>query len=363
MPRFKSRLSLSDRTYGKLKAGVFSGDFREGEYLPTEDRLCRIYGVSRKTIRTALKKLAMDGLINPNHGHGWKLSPESHRKPVALVASVPLDTHREFIETLMSSLSSRGYGLLIHHLPLIPGKEGRLSDHMLLDQIGGVIHFSGLAMSKEDLRSLGRLNIPAVGVSLSAVAPYDSIAVDSVSGTKMLMEHLLSTGHRKILFLNCLIPDPSFRKRLDAYRAFVSERSIPSIVMDLPANWVSPSEAVKMNKLIKTHGIDAIVAVTDAIAKHAMLTQGMKGVEIPGDVSIAAYGDFVPKTEFIHFGVRDLSGVKYPFAEMARKAADTIVRRMEGDSSAPHLTLLPPSYTNGDSVRERRVLPERRKAV
>ncbi len=363
MPRFKSRLSLSDRICGKLKVGISSGDFREGEYLPTEDRLCKIYGVSRKTLRSALKKLASEGLLIPKHGHGWRLSPDGQRKPVALIASISLDTHPEFIETLASSLSNHGYGLLIHQIPLIQGERASILDHILPEQIGGLLHFSGRPMSREDLLSLERLKIPAVGVSLSAVVPYDSIAVDSVSGTGMIMEHLISTGHRRILFLNCLIPDPSFGMRLDAYKAFVAARKMPSIVMDLPSNWISPLEAVRMKKLIAKDRIDAIVTVTDAIARHAVLTLGMKGVQIPRDLSIAAYGDLIPKTEFVHFGINELSGVKYPFAEMARRAAETIVRRMEGDISPPHLALLPPSYAKGDSVLRKRPSPEKRKAI
>ena len=62
-----------------LRARVLSGELTAGAAFPTEAALCGRYGVSRFTVREALRVLQADGLIARRRGSGTTISPAAAR--------------------------------------------------------------------------------------------------------------------------------------------------------------------------------------------------------------------------------------------------------------------------------------------
>lgn len=54
----------------QLKEMIISGTYKSGEKLPNEASLCEKFGVSRITVREAMKKLSMMGLLDIRQGKG-----------------------------------------------------------------------------------------------------------------------------------------------------------------------------------------------------------------------------------------------------------------------------------------------------
>lgn len=72
-PTLKKR-SLCDLVCEEIQRSILRGQYRPGDRLPSEDRLCEIYSVGRGSIREALKRLEMVGLINIVHGRGVEVA-------------------------------------------------------------------------------------------------------------------------------------------------------------------------------------------------------------------------------------------------------------------------------------------------
>ncbi|NKC12136.1 MAG: FCD domain-containing protein [Gammaproteobacteria bacterium] len=69
-PRLEKRERLADRLYGQIVERIVSGALEAGDKLPSENELCRAYGVSRPVIRETLMRLQADGLIHTRQGVG-----------------------------------------------------------------------------------------------------------------------------------------------------------------------------------------------------------------------------------------------------------------------------------------------------
>ena len=62
--------SLRAQVYGQLKKRLMAGDWKTGEKIPSENELCRSFGVSRVTVRAAIQQLEILGLVETKHGGG-----------------------------------------------------------------------------------------------------------------------------------------------------------------------------------------------------------------------------------------------------------------------------------------------------
>ncbi len=62
-----------------LRASIKAGEFGEGAQLPTETMLCARYGISRFTVREALRRLQAEGLISRRRGSGSIVSGATQR--------------------------------------------------------------------------------------------------------------------------------------------------------------------------------------------------------------------------------------------------------------------------------------------
>ncbi len=58
------------KLYGILRKHITEGVYLEGDLLPSENELCKLYGMTRPTVRQALSNLANDGYISKHQGKG-----------------------------------------------------------------------------------------------------------------------------------------------------------------------------------------------------------------------------------------------------------------------------------------------------
>ncbi len=66
-----------------IREQIESGLWRPGDRIPTEDELCRLYGISRSPVRQALKELVYEGVLVRRPGAGTFLNDLSPRQAAA----------------------------------------------------------------------------------------------------------------------------------------------------------------------------------------------------------------------------------------------------------------------------------------
>jgi DNA-binding GntR family transcriptional regulator len=103
--RTRVRPLLADVVRAELRGAIVAGEFPLGTKLPNEEQLCVRFGVSRVTIREAVRGLIEDGYVVRRQGSGTYVT----RRPVL---QATLDKNFSYTEYLESSGTKAGRHLI-----------------------------------------------------------------------------------------------------------------------------------------------------------------------------------------------------------------------------------------------------------
>ena len=68
--RLPQRPTIIDDIVAEMRAKIISGELKDGDTLPSQDEMARALGVSRASLREALNRLVLMGLVEAKHGSG-----------------------------------------------------------------------------------------------------------------------------------------------------------------------------------------------------------------------------------------------------------------------------------------------------
>jgi GntR family transcriptional regulator, transcriptional repressor for pyruvate dehydrogenase complex len=95
------RLSLIDTIVDEIKGKVITGEYKTGDMLGSQDELARRLGVSRASLREALKRLEMMGLVESRQGLGTflkKIEPIDFMNPLSSFVVIDKKSAFELLE-------------------------------------------------------------------------------------------------------------------------------------------------------------------------------------------------------------------------------------------------------------------------
>lgn len=185
-----------------------------------------------------------------------------------------------------------------------------------------------LATAGSQLVLCGR---PPLGPDVPAIV----VGIDNTAGARAITSHLLSAGHRRVLFLGRRPGYTTPEARITGYREALRNHGIPH---DPNLEIDGTMERHEGYRMLDEHltrlrhqprDFTAIVAANDLIAAGARLAAHQHGLHIPHDISLVGFDDLPLATDI------DLTTVHLPHEELGRTAV-----RLALDSRTPrHRTL------------------------
>jgi GntR family transcriptional regulator len=227
--------SLYEQVHDDLLNRIHRGDVKPGEMLPTEEELCRHYGVSRITIRRAVTELAAQFLVVRKRGVGTVVTkrPVDRRafrftgfleNRTALKAE-PLSSASEPANEEVASMLQVKRGSMVQHIRVITRRNGEAFTYT----DAYTVDLPELSGTDKDYRTEAAPSY-AFGARLGrrierAEQELDAVAADSVSakhlgiarGTPVLRArrvYLDSTG-QPIRFVNVIYHPDRYRFTVD----------------------------------------------------------------------------------------------------------------------------------------------------
>lgn len=311
-------------------------------------------GVGEATVVRALRG---SGYVSPaTKARVIKAARELNYRPNHLARSLALGTSQfigliagsdivsafhPYLGTLEQGIRNAGYSLLFC-IATSDSQDAERSclEEMISKRTGGVIVSPGtLSSSAEPYREALDSGVHLVIVDKlvdGLAAPQ--IIVDQYKSGRIATEHLISLGHRDIIYLAIPATSNVGRERARGFREAMEDAGIP--VTDSSIVEVDRTEEAGMKaaaQLLKTDRLPTgIVTRHDVVAIGLMQTILDAGLSIPGDVSIVSHGDHGPM-----YALRvPLTTVHTPTEQMIDVALKMILDMVSGIPVKPEVTLL-----------------------
>src|SRR5260221_4905166 len=184
----------------------------------------------------------------------------------------------------------------------------------------------------------------------------DAILLDTAAGARLAVSHLIDAGHSRIGLLTGPPDLLTARDRQAGYEQSLSEHGI----------LIAP-ELIRAGSFLHDHAIEAatallrlnppptaIFAANNVLAEGCFMALSAAGMKVPKDMSVVAFDD-VPWMNMVN---PHLTAVRQPVADMARSAADVLLRRLREDGQRSPST----SVFQSELIVRGSVAPARNKA-
>ncbi len=326
-----------------LKGQMETGEIAPGEKLPSEQELCRRFGVSRSAVRQALKNLAHQGCAESVKGVGTfcRLRPENGRL-TANIGFIGFFSHSyifpRIIQGIDSVLYREGFHLLIGQSLYRLERERSILQSYIDKPVDGIIlepvcdgnpEYSNRSLVEEAIDR----GIPVVFIDNTIPGiETASVSLDDFSTGYAAVSHLIEKGHRRI---GLFYQEDYYTKlqRTAGARACISEHGERNIrfwessfrgqgehsTAKRQAEAFLASAGREITALMCTSDEDAIVCIE---AAEAM------GLRIPEDISVIGFDDW-EASSLQRIG---LTSFEHPGRTMGGMIARSLIDEIKGES-------------------------------
>ena len=336
------------------------GNLRYGDRLPPEKKLMEQFGVSRQTVRRALKTLGDEGVVESRRGSGTYVCEKKRVRSGREVRIAAMLTYADtyifpsILKGMEGGITDAGCVLQISVTDNAVEKERMILREFIRNRsIDGLIAEtvrSGLPNPNLDLyRELEKTGIPILFInSFYRELDCPHVSMDDSRAGYLAARHLLECGHTRIggIFK---ADDGQGHLRYAGYTRALIERDIKVIGRSII--WMDSEEIHEMegegSRIMKRlEGCTACVCYNDEIAYRLVSLMRNAGKKVPDDLSIVG----IDNSSLARFCTVPLTSVNNPVEELGKTAAGQIVRCVTGDEPMETMELEPELVVR-DSVR------------
>ncbi len=203
--------------------------------------------------------------------------------------------------------------------------------------------------TKNNIEYLISLNIPYVliGRRFEDIAS-NYVICDDIHGGYAAAEHLISLGHKNILFINAPEYISSSRERFAGINEAMKAHSGKGCT--LCTETVSPANSDKeISGILKKHPhCTAIICFSDIIAMQVCYFLGSIGKSVPNDVSVIGFDNIASKY-YLPLMITSVTSSK---TKMSAKAVDVLFGELDGKNNSPMQLILPTKIVERDTTKK-----------
>ena len=230
--------------------------------------------------------------------------------------------YSKLFQNIAIEFGKTGHSCTLEILSHRDEKDGTLPMSVTEGQLDGVIALGPL--TEPCMKSILSLDIPCVFTDNYAPDDnLDSVVSDNVYGSHMLTNYLIKKGHKKIAFVGTVNATNSIMDRYLGYLKGLMQNG-----MSVRDDYILPDR--DENGYIQDIKIpedmpDAFVCNCDEVAYHLLRQLTDKGLNVPDDVSVVGFDDYI----FATISKPPLTTFKVNMEEMSKSAVSLMIDKIK----------------------------------
>jgi len=285
---------------------IIGSSMKEGDPIPSENRLCEQFGVSRITVRSALARLVEMKVLRTERGRGsFVAAPDRaraiygkdvlHRLVAILVPTVTDNYFGGIVQSFESSMRKAGFNCVFSACKMEGWAERDYIEDLGLTQIDGIAlaPWESAPLNETVERAIEKFrNVVLINEPVEEPG-VNNVSSDDVDGAFQAVKYLLSLGHRRIAHIQGPELVLNAKARLKGYRdAMLTLGPLPKELVARADSYKEADGFSSMESLLALpEPPSAVFCANDNLAAGALRAAISKGVKVPEELSIIGYGN------------------------------------------------------------------------
>jgi len=208
----------------------------------------------------------------------------------------------------------------------LEAESERVTLTRLMDSgVDGVILTPPLSNSKLALDMLSEAGMPAsLLTSGQPVKGFSAVFIDDRKAAREMTEHLIGLGHRRIGIITGHPNHSAAQERLIGFKEAMENAGLKVDADQVVQGLCTYHSGLEAAEFLLRNDLTAIFASNEEMAMAAIALAYRKGLDVPGDISIAGFDDSPLATTI----TPALTVVRRPIAEMAANALHLLVEQL-----------------------------------
>ncbi|MCM8785332.1 MAG: GntR family transcriptional regulator [Candidatus Omnitrophica bacterium] len=203
MYKIRIELEKPEPLYLMIKKKILDliekGELKNGDRIPPEEKIANENGISRGTVRQALKELEIEGLIKryPKKGTFINIPKKIKTKKICVIGKSPKEKQMlsgygmEMWGGIEEAVIENGLELSFFILKKLK------NDLSIVEKFDGILHIVPMKEDIEFLKKIKNKRIPLMLLG-AKVDGFNYVAVNNKKGVEDAIKYLIENGHRKI---------------------------------------------------------------------------------------------------------------------------------------------------------------------
>lgn len=248
--------------------------------------------------------------------------------------------YTEIAAGTIDAARARGYEVFLAHTQEDPQTLAGVIDAMIARQVDGVVLTVLHPDDGEVIRALRRAHIPFVQLSRRIPAlEADFVGIGDHEAAAQLMDHVLDHRHGAVALVTGPPNSSASAARAAGFLAAAERRGIRLAAGSRVSTYLTEDGGRRAVEVILGSGAvpRALVCGSDAIAAGVIGALRTHGIRVPDDVAVTGFdGLFSPASP-----LAELTTVRQPRREMAERALDLLIKRIDGAGGAHRTDIRP----------------------
>jgi DNA-binding LacI/PurR family transcriptional regulator len=189
-------------------------------------------------------------------------------------------------------------------------------------------------------------DIPMVALDTHDIANARAVGIDNLEGGYQATKYLLELGHKKILHVAGLISSFEAGARRLGYEKAMNEFGYQPYLIQ--GDWRADTGfSIGVDLNLQLEDYTAIFAANDYLALGLMKAFRLKGIDVPGDISVIGFDD-IPEASFL---TPALTTMRHDFNRLGAIAMNLMLAELSGKEVPAKEVLIPEIVVRESAAR------------